>query len=311
MTSRTRRAGRNGRGRGGGGGGRGTAARWQESAGTVAVVADEVAFRRMRRYPTFAHTDHAGYLRRTEALLRSLARRHGHTSVALFDPADYDEYCGQEGIDRDSPASRARYTAEIAARGATVPYDGQPLARLVPLLLTAHRRQETWGRAGDLLAASGPCADCGAPLARCAFQRAATLLTGVLERTGPGGHHLVASLLTGAGPFTAALRAEVGSDGGVRLADADALVLCTVLAAGLATDDPGGLVLRSTPADGGGAPEQVCGWSLRGGRLHALTEGEVFAAYCTDALTGDPVPPEPDVVYRAAPGIARPPCPEG
>ncbi|MFR9725090.1 hypothetical protein ACL02R_17250 [Streptomyces sp. MS19] len=312
MASSTRRARRGGGRRNGGRGstGPGRAARWRESAGTVAVVADEVGFARMRRYPTFAHADHAGYLRDTEDLLRSLARRHGHTSVALFDPADFAEFCGQEGLDQDSAASRARYTAEIAGRGATVPYEGQPLGTLVPALLAEQRWQETWERAGDLLAGAGSCADCGAPLVRCAFQRAASLLTRVLERTGPGAHHMVASLLTGAGPLTAALRADTAAEGGIRLAEADALVLCTVLAAGLATEDPGGLVLRSSPGETGEWPEQVCGWSLRGGRLHALTEGEVFTAYCTDALTGEPVAPEPDVVYRAAPAIARPACPE-
>ncbi|WP_129838195.1 hypothetical protein [Streptomyces sp. RFCAC02] len=276
----------------------------------MAIVADEAGFARMRRYPTFTHTDHAGYLRWAEDLLRSLAGSHGHTSVALFDPSGFADYCARAGLDQDSPASRARYTAEVAARGATVPYEGQPIERLVPDLLAAHLRQESWELGTDLLAAAGDCAGCAAPLARCAFERAASLLTTAVGRAAPGTHHLVASLMTGPGPLTAVLDALVAADGAVRVPEHDALVMCTVLAAGLATGDPGGLVLRSVPSATPGR-EHVRGWSLRDGRLRALTEAEVFAAYCTDARTGEPVPPEPGVTYGTAPTIPVPPCPPG
>ncbi|ARQ71833.1 hypothetical protein [Streptomyces marincola] len=297
----------------------------RESAGTVAVIADAGGFAAMRRYATFRFTDHAGYLRQTELLLRSLAERHGHTSVALFDPEGFAEFCAREGLAADSQASRARYTAEVAARGATVPYEGQPIARLMPVLLAEHLRWETWETGTDLLAAAGSCPACDAPYSRCAFQRAAGLLAAVTERAGPGAHHLVCSLLVPSGPLTAALHVERGAGGALDMAEPDALVLCTLVAVGLATGEPGGLVLRSAPAGaGGGRPErpapgrqgepagpveEVRGWSLRGGRLRALSEGEVFAAYCTDVRTGEPVPPEPGVAYRAAEELPHRDCP--
>ncbi|WP_234320276.1 hypothetical protein [Streptomyces sp. SBT349] len=301
---RGRRAGRDGRG----GRDRHEAAPLRESAGTVAVIADEAGFALMRRYGTFGFSDHRSYLHRTEALLRTLAGRHGHTAVALFDPVGFADFCERERLGPDSPASRARYTAEIAARGATVPYEGQPLARLVPALLAEHVRWETWELGADLLAAAGTCPSCGDPQARCAFQRAAGVLAGILERAPAGTHHLVCSLIPETGPLTAALVAERGGDGSLHVAEPEALVLCTLLAVALATGDPGGLVLRST-ADAGTGPspdageprEEVCGWSLRSGRLFPLSEGGVFAAYCTDAYTGEPVPPERGVAYRAAP----------
>jgi hypothetical protein len=279
----------------------------RETAGTVAVIADAGGFALMRRYATFRFADHRAYLRRTEGLLRSLAGRHGHTSVALFDPLGFAEFCAREGLDPDSAASRARYTAQIAARGATVPYAGQPLARLVPELLTEHLRRETWEVGTDLLAAAGSCPGCGAPQARCAFGRAAGLLAAVLERIGPGVHHLVCSLIAGTGPLTTALHAARGPGGSLDMAEPEALVLCTLLAVGLATGDPGGLVLRS-PVPGGGG-EEVRGWSLQGGRLRPLTEAQVFAAYCTDVRTGDPVPPEHGVAYRAAGELPSAGCP--
>jgi hypothetical protein len=282
---------------------------WGETAGTVGVIADPAAFALMRRYPTFAFRDHAGYLRRTEGHLRAVAGRHGHTSVALFDPAGFADYCAREGLEPDSPASRARYTADVAARGATVPYRGQPMSRLLPELLAEHLRWETWEAAGEVLAAAGTCPRCAAPQARCAFARAAAALAAVLAGLAPGTHRLVCSVSLAAGPLTAALSCVTGGDGALRVAEPEALVLCTVLGAGLATGEPGGLVLRARP--GAGAAEEVCGWSLREGRLRPLTEGEVFTAYCTDAHTGEPVPPEPGVAYRAAPPLPPPRCPEG
>ena len=309
------------------------AALWRETAGTLAVVADEAGFARMRRYPTFRFTDHAGYLRQAEAQLRLLAARHGHAGVALFDPEDFAAFCGREGIEPDSPASRARYTAELAARGATVPYRGQPIGSLLPELLAERLRRETWEAGTALLAAAGSCPACGAPMPRCAFRRGAALFTAVLGLLGPGKHRLVCSLLARVGPLTAAVRIEVGPDGTRRLAEPKALVVCTVLAAALATGDPGGLVLRSAPpagppgAPGGpgqdgrdgapgegragrdGAGAEVCGWSLQRGRVRPLAEAEVFSAYCTDVRTGDPIPPEPGVRYRPAPVLPTPRCP--
>ncbi|MGP3967748.1 hypothetical protein [Streptomyces sp. 6N223] len=287
---------------------------WREAAGTVAVIPDEAGFAMMRRrYRTFRFADHAAYLRHVEALLASLTGRQGYTSVALFDPVDFAEWCERERLDPDSADSRARYAGEIAVHGATVPYEGQPLGRLVPRLLAEHRRWEVWELGTDLLAGAGECPACGAPLPTCAFSRAAGTLRTLLEGAGPGTHHLVCSLAGEDGPLTAALRAQAEEDDGpVRLPEQDALVLCTVLAAALATARPVGLVLRTAPppgaAAGPGAAERVCGWSVHEGVLRPLGEAEVFAAYCTDALTGEPVPPEPGVSYRDAPSLPQPRC---
>ncbi|WP_059008352.1 hypothetical protein [Streptomyces specialis] len=282
---------------------------WREAAGTVAVVPDETGFALMRRYASFGFTDHAGYLRQIEALLRSMTGRHGHTSVALFDPVGFAEFCEREGLPPDDPASRARYTAQVAARGATVPYEGQPLTRLVPALLAEHVRWETWEAGTDLLASAGSCAACGAPQSRCAFRRAAGLLTEILQRAEPGAHHLVCSVIADTGPLTAAVTAARGADGALELPEPEALVLCTLLAAGVATGAPGGLVLRSG-AGAAGHGEEGRGGSLAAGRLRGLSEAEVFAAYCTDAHTGEPVPPEHGVAYRSAPDIPPGPCAE-
>lgn len=107
----------------------------------------------------------------------------------------------------------------------------------------------------------------------------------------------------GATPLVAVLHAEHGDGGELRLGEAAALVFCTVLGAGIATERPGGVVLRTAAP---GRRDTVRGWSLRDGWLRPLSEAEVFAAYCTDARTGEPVPPEPGVDYRAGLHLTEP-----
>ncbi|MFC5724271.1 hypothetical protein ACFP1Z_29360 [Streptomyces gamaensis] len=274
----------------------------REVPSTVAVLADEHDFAAMRRYKSFGFDDHTTYLRQMEGLLRTLAAQGTHTSVTLFDPVVYEEFCAEAHLDPDTTASRTRYVAEVAATGTKVTYAGQPLHLLLPELINEAEQQATWDYATSLLT-RGDCASCGEDIGQAAFARAARLLRQLVEAAGPGTHHLVCSIpAEGATPLVAALHAEHAPDGRVHLGEeAPALVLCTVLAAGIATDRPGGIVLRTSAP---GRRDTLRGWSLRGGRLRPLTEAEVFSAYCTDARTGEPVPPEPGVDYRA--GIALP-----
>ncbi|GAA0491252.1 hypothetical protein ABZ951_31660 [Streptomyces sp. NPDC046215] len=276
----------------------------REVPGTVAVLADERDFAAMRRYRTFTFDDHAAYLRQVEGLLRARAAQGRHTSVTLFDPEGYEEFCSASHINPDAPASRTRYTAEIAAAGTKVTYEGQPLARLLPRLIEEVEQQATWECATGLLTGGGNCASCGEDIARAAFARATRALRRLIEAVGPGTHHLVCSVpADGTTPLVAVLHTDNSGDGLLHLGETAALVFCTVLAAGIATDRPGGVVLRSTVP---GQRDAVRGWTLRDGWLRPLTEAEVFAAYCTDAHTGEPVPPEPGVDYRAGLPLAEP-----
>ncbi|MET8680214.1 hypothetical protein ABZW18_22170 [Streptomyces sp. NPDC004647] len=280
----------------------------REAPSTVALLAGEEDFAAMRRYATFAFDDHAAYLKEMEGLLRALASQGVHTTVALFDPVEYGEFCEDVRLDPDLPHSRTRYTADVAALGATVPYEGQPIDLLVPELIGVADRHSTLESATAVLAGTGDCADCGRDVGRSAYARASQALMRMVEAVGPGTHHAVCSVPVDGAPLIAVLHAECRDDGLVHLVEPEALVFCTVLAAGIATDSPGGIVIRSSgSADKG--PDLVRGWALRGGWPRALSEAEVFAAYCTDADTGEPVPPEPGVVYR--PGIELPLPEEG
>ena len=272
----------------------------REIAVTIGLLTDEQDFIAMRHYRTFTFDDHASYFQQVEALLRTLASNGNHTTVALFDPEEYAEFCAGTGLEPDAASSRTRFTAELASTGVTVPYEGQPLADLVPNLVDEAVRQATWEYATTLLSRIGNCASCGEDIGRAAFVRASELLIRILDTTGPGERHLVCSVSAVPEALAAALQADDDIHGTPQLDEAEALEFTTVLAVGIATQSAGGLVMRTSAPD---TTDRVFGWRLRGEGLEPLTAGEVFDAYCTDIESGDLVPPESGVDYCVPPDL--------
>jgi hypothetical protein len=273
----------------------------REIAGTIGLLTDEHDFRAMRRYRSFTFDDHATYLKQVEALLRTRASQGNHTTVALFDPEEYAEFCAETGLDPDNASSRTRFTAELAATGPTVPYDGQSLADLLPALVDEAVRQATWEYATTLLARLGACASCGEDIGHAAFVQASDLLVRILDTAPSGNRHLVCSISGPPETLVAVLHAD-SADGITDLDEAEALEFTTVLALGLATESPGGLVMRTSAP---GTPDRIYGWRLRAYGLKPLTAGEVFDAYCTDVESGDLISPEPNVDYCAPPDLGE------
>lgn len=273
----------------------------REIPGTIGLLSDEHDFRAMRRYDSFGFDDHTTYLEHVEAVLRTRGREGSHTTVALFDPEDYAEYCVQNGLDPDSRASRSRFTAELAATGPTVPYDGRPLTDLLPTLVDEAIRQATREYATTLLACLGPCASCGEDLGRAAFARASHLLVRILDSAPPGDRHLVCTVSGPPETLVAALHAD-DHDGHPGIDETEAVEFTTVLAVGLAAASPGGLVMRISKP---GTRDRVHGWRLGAQGLVPLTAGEVFDAYCTDAESGELIAPEPNVDYCEPPDLGE------
>ncbi|KUN75247.1 hypothetical protein AQJ66_36280 [Streptomyces bungoensis] len=274
----------------------------REIAGTVGLLADEHDFHAMRRYRSFVFDDHTTYLRHVEDLLKSRAAQGSHTTLALFDPEDYAAFCAANGLDPEAPASRSRFTAELAATGPTIPYDGSPLATLVPALVEEAVRQATWEYATSLLTRLGPCPTCGEDIGRAAFTRASALVVRILDTAPPGDRHLVCSVSGTPETLISVLHADEDTGGSLELDEAEALEFTSILALGLATHSPGGLVMRiSAP----GTPDRVYGWRLRRGGLAPLTAAEVFDAYCTDIESGDLISPESGVDYCAPPDLGE------
>src|ERR1044072_4339736 len=98
----------------------------REIAGTIGLLTDEHDLRGLRREPMVACDDHATYLKQVEVLLRIRASQGSHTTVALFDPQEYAEFCEETGLNPDIPSSRTRFTAELANTGPTLPYECPP-----------------------------------------------------------------------------------------------------------------------------------------------------------------------------------------
>ncbi|MEV6196759.1 hypothetical protein AB0M19_30665 [Streptomyces sp. NPDC051920] len=272
----------------------------REIAGTIGLLTDEEDFRAMRRYRTFAFDDHTSYLQQVEALLKTLAAQGSHTTVALFDPEEYAEFCAESDLEPDTPVSRTRFTAQLAATGPTIPYDGQPLDELVPDLVDEAVRRATWEYATTLLARVGTCATCGEDIGRASFIRAAHLLARIVDTASPGDLHLVCSVFSVPDTLVAVLRTEGRTEGTTSLDESEALEFTTVLALGIATRSACGLVMRTTAPD---STDRVYGWRLRGEHLEPLTAGEVFDAYCTDLDSGDLVSPESGVDYCVPPDL--------
>ncbi|MDQ0989708.1 hypothetical protein [Streptomyces sp. V3I7] len=275
----------------------------REIVGTIGLLTDEQDFQAMRRYRSFAFDDHTTYLQQVEALLRTRAAQGSHTTLALFDPEEYAEFCAETGLDPDVPTSRTRFTAELAAMGATVPYDGQDIADLVPALIDEAVRQATWACAGSLLAALGSCAICGEDIGRAAINRASDLVLRILDTAPPGDRHLVCSVSATPEALVSVLHADREIEGTTPLDETEILEFTTVLAMGIATGGPGGLVMRTSDP---GAPDRIYGWRLRKDHLEPLTAGEVFDAYCTDIESGDLISPESGVDYSTPPDLGDP-----
>lgn len=281
----------------------GPSALHREVPSIVGLLAGEDDFSAIRRYRSFGFDDHAVYLRQLDGLLRKLAAQGVHTTVALFDPVEYETFCADTRLDPDTPRSRSRYIAEVAVTGATVIYRGEPIHHLVPRLILAVEQRATWECATALLARAGAGGHLGEQAVRVAFGRASTAVRTLLDALGPGAHHLVCSVPADGAPLVAVVHVDPPEDGEPRTVEAEALVFCTVLACGIATRSAAGIVLRTCRP---GAPDTVRGWTLQDSWLRPLTEAEVFAAYCTDADTGEPIPPEPGVEYAAGLPLARP-----
>ncbi|MGW7189830.1 hypothetical protein, partial [Streptomyces sp. NPDC054838] len=217
----------------------------REVPGTLGLLADPADFAAMRRYRSFpfdGDCDHADYLAHVEALLRSLAGQGVHTTVALFDPEEYADYCTEHGLDPDTAGARTSFTAELAGAGGCLSYTGRPIGELVPLLIDEAVRQATWEYATTLLADVGSCADCGEDIGRASLERAAGALKRLVDGAGPGHHHLVCSVPTDTEQLVAVLHAEApGADSRPRIEGRDGIDFVTVLAAGLALGGPGGL----------------------------------------------------------------------
>lgn len=130
------------------------------------------------------------------------------------------------------------------------------------------------------------------------------LLDGVVHAAPEGDRHILTSLTANGREVSTAVWPGAGPD-----AVENPHVLVLIAARIVAGDGDLPLVLRTFHADevshttpsGVDIPvKTVRGWHFDGVTLVPLDEQAMFAAHCTDAATGDPIPPDRDVRYADA-----------
>ncbi|MDH6544160.1 hypothetical protein [Streptomyces sp. SPB4] len=128
-------------------------------------------------------------------------------------------------------------------------------------------------------------------------ERSAALLMGFLNAVGDGCHHLVVAV--SANGATLSVSVPFHNDGETSDLDPDD-ALEAMMALTLAAMVGGGAVIRTNCAD---QTSEVMGWRLVEFYAKPLSASEIFNVYCTDAMTGEVIPPEWGVEYVAAPRL--------
>lgn len=276
--------------------------RMRKEVGTVvALLATPDDFDTMREhYRSFRFTDYYDYLNDQQILLDSLMETSG-AYVTLFDPVAFVVFCAREGLEPDSPSSRSRYATGAAVHEVRLPYEGDELGDVLDDLQEALEKRLDLEKAVRIIGLSSQ--DGMPPYAF--LDRARAAVGGLLHGLGAGTHHLVCSVTHETGPLMAILHVTCSDDGAPHVSGDEALAFTVHVAAGLRSGGAAGIVAR-TSATEADAHEVVRGWTISESWLRPLTEAQVFAAYCTDADTGEPIPPEHGVEYASAYPVALP-----
>ncbi|MFG3133710.1 hypothetical protein ACGFZU_39190 [Streptomyces tendae] len=138
------------------------------------------------------------------------------------------------------------------------------------------------------------------------FDTAAQAFEALLDALGPGRHHLVCSAHTSRGSFASASATVECTDDDRDQADADYegwLMFCHLLAQTSIAFRQATIFARTHTTD---LTSVLRGWRVTNGWPQPMAAADVFAAYCTDLATGDPIPPEPGTDYQAGTPLPTP-----
>ncbi|MDI5969869.1 hypothetical protein POF50_011065 [Streptomyces sp. SL13] len=267
----------------------------------VALLTTPEDFGIMRQqFRSFRYTDYDAYLNQMQYLLDSLAETSS-AYVTVFDPAAFADFCAREELEPDSPSSRSRYAAGAAVQEVRLPYEGDEVSDLMDDLMEAVDKRQSLEKAMRIIGTSS----LGGMPPYEFLDRARTAVGELLRGLGTGTHHLVCSVAHEAERLVAVLHVACTDEGVTRVPEDDRLPFTVHVAAGLRSGGVAGIVAR-TSATQNEANEVVRGWTISEGWVRPLTEAQVFAAYCTDADTGEPIPPEHRVEYAAGFPVAGP-----
>ncbi|OKI28701.1 hypothetical protein A6A07_24720 [Streptomyces sp. CB03911] len=267
----------------------------------LAVAADAADFACLSRYGMFGPATFEAYLRRTEGQLRALRGQGLEVHLRVLEPADFEDFCEEFGLGPEEPAARVAYAADPELAGEPFVYAGERLGELLPVLVEDHRARIRISIACSALLAALEEDERPEPRLTAVLGHVSELYLALAAGAGEGCHLLT---LRTYGPedgeeLTAA--AEVcAEDGRLFVGGREAEAFCVTLAAGIAADGAGELLLHSVPL--AGRPPLVRGWRMAAGRLRPMTVPEVFAALAEDAVRGAGLPEG----VAARPGFALP-----
>lgn len=274
----------------------------KDAGNVVALLATPDDFETMRRqYPSFRFTDYYDYLNQMQILLNSLVETSG-AYVTLFDPLAFAAFCARERLEPDSPSSRSRYVVGRAIHDVGLPYDvGDEVTDVIEDLVDVLEKQLHLKRAFKIIGSSS----LGGVPPYEFLDRARVAVAGLLHGLGTGEHHLVCIVVDEPEPLVARFHATSSDDGVPVVSEDDELAFTVHVAAALRSGGAAGITAHTTDA-GGEAGEVARAWTISEGWLRPLSSAEVFSAYCTDPVTGAPIPPEHGVEYVAGFPVALP-----
>ncbi|MCZ4610383.1 hypothetical protein O3S80_42800 [Streptomyces sp. Lzd4kr] len=131
------------------------------------------------------------------------------------------------------------------------------------------------------------------------FETAAQAFKALLDTLGAGRHHLVCSAHTDQGSFASVSTTVDRAPDDQDLMEADgegSLMFCHLLAQTSLGYRDAAIFTRTYASEDRAV---LRGWRVTAGWPEPMEAADVFAAYCTDLATGDPIPPEPGTDYQA------------
>nr|GID83689.1 hypothetical protein Ade03nite_26130 [Actinoplanes derwentensis] len=245
------------------------------------MVADEATFRQLSAaYASFVWSpdQHSEYLDVHDDAIEKSRRDGAVVLVGRFEHADFVDFCAEAGLAPDSAASRSAYAVRAGASAEVKEWDGS--AR--DLLLSASLLDSVGTRAEEAIAAA---------------QQVVEELTDLMLSAPPGPGSVTVTVSAPGDEVTTVLFPwELAGD--EMQVSRPFELLFTAVAAGVVNG--GGLIVRiRTGVDlrGGVAQTRVLGWRLGDHDAAEISDAELFNAFCTDATTGDLLPPEYGTVY--------------
>ncbi|RAG84262.1 hypothetical protein DN069_17900 [Streptacidiphilus pinicola] len=220
----------------------------------VGVVTNRADFERLVADGCTPYATYADYLRDVDALLAGLRRDGVEVRGRAFSPADFEDYCAEQGLSPTEGDSHLVYTADPEAEDEWVRWQGEPLPEFLLQLDRAHERGLVRRRLDRMLAQTAEAALTGhfpEQLLRIAYARGAEALRGFLLGAGAGSFTAVCSIFEPELPVVAWADLRLEEGGVLRIDDEDLDLLCEVLCVGHALNLPGVLTLSGISPERG------------------------------------------------------------